>query len=101
MGTPMEGFFDGADVVFKAATPAPPAVAQGVPAEAPIPSTEPVPIGEGTYTEGISETISFLSRHLLLKREPFFLLLFRPRLLLLPHLSLSLPVIPLPLYLRP
>ena len=56
MGTPMEGFFDGADMVFEATTPAPLAAAQGVPAEAFIPSTEPVPIGEGTHTEGISET---------------------------------------------
>ena len=56
MGTPMEGFFDGVDVAFEAATPAPPAAAQGVPVEAPIPSTESVPIGKGTYTEGISET---------------------------------------------
>ena len=56
MGTPMEGFFDWADVVFEAATPAPPIAAQEVPAEAPIPSTELVPIGEGTYMEGISET---------------------------------------------
>ena len=56
IGTPMEGFFDGANVVFKATTPAPPAIAQGVLAEASIPSTEPVPIGKGTYMEGISET---------------------------------------------
>ena len=52
MGTPMEGFFDGADIVFE--TPAP-ATAQGVLAEAPIPSTGPVPIGEGTYIERVSE----------------------------------------------
>ena len=56
MGIPMEGFFDGTDVVFEAATPTPPVATQGVPAEAPILSTEPVPIGKGTYTEGISET---------------------------------------------
>ena len=56
MGTPMESFFDGADVVFEAATLAPPVAAQGVPTEAPIPSTESVPIGKGTYTEGIGET---------------------------------------------
>ena len=39
MGTPMESFFDGADVVFEAATLAPPVAAQGVPTEALIPST--------------------------------------------------------------
>ena len=56
MGTPMESFFDGFDVVFEAATLTPPAAAQGVPAEASILFTEPVPIGENTYTEGISKT---------------------------------------------
>ena len=56
MGTPMEGFFDGADVVFETATPTPLAAAQKVPTKAPVPSTKPVPIGEGTYTERVSET---------------------------------------------
>ena len=46
MGTPMGGFIDRADVVFKTATPTPSIAAQGVL----IPSTELVPIGEGTYT---------------------------------------------------
>ena len=101
MGTPMEGFFDGVDVVFEATTPAPPAAAQGVPVEAPIPSTKPIPIGEGTYMKGISETTLIPVETLTPEEGAFFLLLFRPRLLLLPHLSLSLPVIPLPLYLRP
>lgn len=56
MGTPMEGFFDGADVVFEVTTPTPPTIAQVVSVEALIPSTKPVPIGEGTYTKRISET---------------------------------------------
>ena len=56
MGTPMGGFIDRADVVFKTATPTPPAAVEGVPAKALIPSSEPVPIGEGTYTERVSET---------------------------------------------
>ena len=43
MGTPIEGFFDRADVVFEVATPAPSTAAQGVPVEAPIPSTELYP----------------------------------------------------------
>ena len=55
MGTPMGGFFDGANVMFEVATLAPPAIAQGVPVEAPIPSSEPVLIGEGTYKERVSE----------------------------------------------
>ena len=60
VGTPMGGFFDGTDVVFEAATPTPQAVAQGAPVKASIPSIEPVPIGEGTYMEGISETAPIL-----------------------------------------
>ena len=50
MGTLMGGFFDVADVVFKTATSTPSIAAQGVPIEAPIPSTELVTVGEGTYT---------------------------------------------------
>ena len=61
MGTPMEGFFDGADVVLEATTPTPPIATQGVPAEAYILSTESVHIGEGTYTEGIRETAPILA----------------------------------------
>ena len=56
MGTPMEGFFDGVDVVFEATTPTSLAATQGVLVEALIPSTEPVPISESTCTKGISET---------------------------------------------
>ena len=41
IGVPMEGFFDGADLAF--ATPTTPAAAHEVPAEALIPSSEPVP----------------------------------------------------------
>ena len=45
MGTPMEGFFDGADIMAEpmACTPA---TAQGAPTEAPIPSPRPSPIEE-------------------------------------------------------
>nr|POF10200.1 hypothetical protein CFP56_14140 [Quercus suber] len=53
MGTPMEGFFDGVDIVF--ATPTPPAVACGVSAKTPILSTELIPIGEDTHMERVSE----------------------------------------------
>ena len=60
----MEGFFDGIDVVFKIATLAPAAAAQGVLVEAPIPSIEPVPIGEGTYMERVSETVPILAETL-------------------------------------
>ena len=44
MGTLMEGFFNGADMVFEVTTPATPVATQGIFAEAPIPSTEAVPI---------------------------------------------------------
>ena len=54
MGVPMEGFFDGVDVVF--ATPAPSTTAYKAPAKAPTPSTEPVPKEEGTHTKGAGET---------------------------------------------
>ena len=59
MGTPMKGFFDRADMVFEVTTPATPAATQGISAEAPIPSTEVVPIDEGTYTERVNKTAPF------------------------------------------
>ena len=43
------------DVMFGVATPNPSITAQGVPTKASIPSTKPVPIGEGTYTKGVNE----------------------------------------------
>ena len=50
----LRSFFDGADVVFGTTAFATPAAAQGVSTEAPIPSTESVPIGEGTHTEALT-----------------------------------------------
>ena len=44
MGAPMEGFFDGVDVVAMAMAPA---AAQGVPFEMPIPSIELGPVKGG------------------------------------------------------
>ena len=44
MGTPMEGFFDGAEVVVEAMAPVTPAAARGVLVETPIPSTKPRPV---------------------------------------------------------
>ena len=60
IGVPIEGFFDGADVVF--ATPTIPVAAHGVPAEALIPPSEPVPKEEGTHTESVSETTPIPAR---------------------------------------
>ena len=54
IGVPMEGFFDGVDVAFT--TPTPSASAHGVPTEAPIPHSDPVPREEGAHTERVSET---------------------------------------------
>ena len=54
MGTPMEGFFEGANVMFGTTASIAPAASQEVSAETPIPSTKPVPM-EGTHTEGVSE----------------------------------------------
>ena len=53
----MEGFFDRADVAF--ATLAPSAAAHGVPVEAPIPPSKPIPREKGTHTERVSE-ITFI-----------------------------------------
>ena len=54
MSVPMEGFFDGVDVVF--ATPASSTATYEAPAKALTPSAEPVPREEGTHTEGVGET---------------------------------------------
>ena len=53
MGAPMEGFFDGANVVF--ATPTSSTTAPGVPAKTTILPIEPVFIDEGTHTRKASE----------------------------------------------
>ena len=55
MGTTMEGFFDGANMVFEVVTPAIPTAAQRVSTKAPIPSTKPVSIDKGTHTKRVSE----------------------------------------------
>ena len=62
MGAPMEGFFDGANVVF--ATPAPSAIAPGVPTKASTLPTEPAPIDKGTHTGKVSEAILVLAETL-------------------------------------
>ena len=51
----MEGFFDGADIVFT--TPASSATTPRVLAEATIFPIEPVPIDEGTHTGKVNEAI--------------------------------------------
>ena len=51
MGTPMEGFFCGAEF----AIPATSVVMHGVPVETSTSPTEPVPIDEGTHTGEVSE----------------------------------------------
>ena len=101
ISTPIEGFFDGADVVAEAMAPAAPAITQGVPVETPIPSTKPGLVKGGAQTEGVSELLSFPSRLLLPRRELLLQLLPRLRLPFLPHLLLSLSAILLRLYLRP
>ena len=60
IGVPMEGFFDGTDVVL--ATPAPFAAAHGVLVEALILPSEPIPKVEGTHTERVSETTLILAK---------------------------------------
>ena len=62
MGISIKGFFDGASVVVEAMTSIAPAATQGVPAETPIPSTEQVPIDDGTYTKRVSEPTPILAK---------------------------------------
>ena len=68
MGTPMEGFFDGANVVYEAMASASPTDTQGVPVEAPIPSTELVPIDESTHIKRVSEPALILAKTLTLQK---------------------------------
>nr|XP_023874071.1 uncharacterized protein LOC111986625 [Quercus suber] len=58
IGTPMEGFFDRADMLAESVASTAPAAAQGVPVETPIPSVKPVPVDECTHTERVSEPAS-------------------------------------------
>ena len=52
MGVPMEGFFDGVEVVLSTLAPL---AAHKALAKTPIPSAKPVP-REGTHVEGVGET---------------------------------------------
>ncbi|KAL4654020.1 hypothetical protein ACB092_01G348000 [Castanea dentata] len=63
MGTPMEDFFDGANVVAEAMASAF-AAAQGAPVETSIHSIEPGPIDEGAQTERVSEFASIPTKTL-------------------------------------
>ena len=76
---PMEGFFNGVNIVF--ATPASSATTPEVPTKATTLPTEPVPIDEGTHTRKVSEVIPVPVE--------------TPRLLLLSHPLSSPPVTPL------
>ena len=60
----MEGFFEGADVMFGTIASATSVAAQRVVVEAPIPSTKPVPM-EGTHTKGIGEDIPIFAETLI------------------------------------
>ena len=80
MGTPMEGFFDGADVVAEAMAFASLAIAQGVPVESPIPSTEPVPIDEGTHTERVSKLAPILAETLTPQKGAISLIASQPEI---------------------
>ena len=64
MGTPMEGFFGGAEF----ATPATSARMHGVPVETSTSPTEPVPINEGTHTGGVSDITPPLTETSLVQR---------------------------------
>ena len=98
MGAPMEGFFDGANVVFGTQASVAPTAAQGVPVEAPIPSTRPVPIGEGTHTERVSVATPIPAETF--TPQEGVIPPSAAQLLQLPHPLLSPPVTPSQLYLR-
>jgi len=57
MGTPMESFFDRADVVAETMATTTPATAKAVPTKTPTLSTESVPVDEGTYIERVSKPV--------------------------------------------
>ena len=73
MGTTMEGFFDGVDVVAKAMVIATSAATQTVPAETPIPSTKLVLVDEGTYTKRVSEPTPTFAETLTPQKEATYL----------------------------
>ena len=56
MGTPIEGFFNGADIVAEATASASTA-AQGAPAKAPIPSPRPGPTEDSAQIERVGEYV--------------------------------------------
>ena len=60
MGTPIEGFFDGTDIMAEAMASTP-AVAQGAPAETSIPSPKPGPVEESAQTKRVGEFTSILA----------------------------------------
>ena len=55
MGTPIEGFFDRANMVVEFMASVASTAAQGVPAKTLIPFAEPIPVDEGTHTKRVSE----------------------------------------------
>ena len=59
MGMPMEGFFDGVDIVAEAMAFTF-VVALGVPVEASIPSPKPIPVEENTQAERVGEFVPIL-----------------------------------------
>ncbi|KAL0004745.1 hypothetical protein SO802_012306 [Lithocarpus litseifolius] len=94
MGTPMEGFFDGADVVAEAIATASPAAVQEAPAETSIPSAKLVPVDNDTHTERVSVSSPIPVETPTPQKEP------ASRLPLLPPLLSSLQAILSQLYLR-
>ena len=56
MGTPIEGFFDRANVVAEAMASTS-AATQGAPAKAPIPSSRPSPVEESGQTKRVGESV--------------------------------------------
>ena len=60
MRIPVEGFFDGVDIMAKAMESTS-AIAQGAPTKVPIPSPKPSPIKESARTERVCESVPTLA----------------------------------------
>ena len=97
IGMPMEGFFDGADVMVEAMASAS-VVAQGALAKAPISPPKLVSVKESTQTERVGEFVPILTEVPTPKRKSLPHVHLRLGALLLLLLLSSLPVILLLLF---
>ena len=93
MGMPMEGFFDGADIVAEAIAFTFVATL-GVPVEASIPSPKPIPVEENTQAKRVGEFVPILVEIPTPRKKPLLQVYLRLGVLLLLPLLSSQPSIP-------